>query len=80
MSKCVFSSIHCWILTHVSAPGFEGCLLDLGGQLHAVRHLARMLLHLLLRHFPGFHSDPPPHQIAPAERGEPGCEAGADSD
>lgn len=58
----------------MSAPGFEGLLLDLGGQLHAVRHLGRLLLHLSLRHCPGFHSNPPPHQIAPVERGEPGSE------
>lgn len=63
----------------MSLPGFEG-LLDLGGQLHAVRHLGRLLLHLSLRHCTGFHSNPTPHQIAPVGGGEPGCEAVGNSD
>lgn len=57
------------------APGFEGLLLNLGGELHAVRHLGRLLLHLSLYYGPGFHSNPPPCQIAPVERGEPESEA-----
>jgi len=46
------------------APGSEGPLLDLGRQLHAVRHLGRLLLLLPLHHHLGVHGN----QMAPVER------------
>lgn len=72
---CLFTLVVFSTLKHVPVPRFEGLLFKFGGKFHAVRHLARLLLHLPLHYCPGFHSNPPLYQIAPVEKGEPGCEA-----
>lgn len=57
-----FINFDYWCQEKMFAPGCEGLLLDVRGQLHAVRHLGRLLLLHFLRHHPGFHGNPNPPQ------------------